>query len=96
MIKHVVLFKFKPEADESECQKALDDLRQLPEKIDSIRDFEVGEDVLGSKRSWDVSLISTFDDLEALQKYINHDDHVAVALRLQAFMQAVAVVDSEQ
>jgi hypothetical protein len=96
MIKHVVLFKFKPEADPRECRKALESLRQLPEKIEVIREFEVGEDVLRSKRSWDVSLISTFDDLEALQSYIQHDDHVEAALRLQALTEAVAVVDSEQ
>lgn len=95
MIRHIVLVKFKPEAEENARKEALAALRQLPEKIDVIRDYEVGEDVLRSKRSWDFSIDSTFDDLEALQKYIQNDDHVAAALRLQALAEAVAVVDSE-
>jgi hypothetical protein len=95
MIRHVVLFKFKPEADAAECQKAIEDLRRLPDKIAVIREFEVGEDVLRSNRSWSVSLVSTFDDLQALETYSRHDDHVEVALRLRELSEAVAVVDSE-
>ena len=96
MIRHVVLFRFKPEAEAGECKKAIDDLRRLPFKIDVIREFAVGEDVLRTNRSWDVSLVSTFDDLQALEIYSRHDDHMEVALRLRELSEAVAVVDSEQ
>ena len=96
MIKHVVMFKFKPEAAADERRDAINDLGQLPNKIAIIRQFEIGEDVLHSPRSWGLSLVSTFDDLDALQTYLDHDDHVAVALRLRAMCDAIAVVDSEQ
>jgi hypothetical protein len=67
MIKHVVFFKFKPEASPEERREALDELRSLPGKIDVIREFEVGEEILGQLRSWDAVLISTFDDLVGFQ-----------------------------
>ncbi|MBI3649981.1 MAG: Dabb family protein [Acidobacteria bacterium] len=96
MIQHVVLGKFKPQAEAHERRQALDDLRQLPNKIAVIRRYEVGEDVLHSPRSWDFAIVSAFDDWDALQTYLRHDDHVVVAQRLQALCEAIAVVDSEQ
>jgi hypothetical protein len=95
MIKHVVMFKVKPEAEADEWKKVLADLRKLPDKIDVIRDYEVGEDVLRSPRSWDAVLVSTFDDLEALQTYARHEDHVEVVLRIQGLVEKVASVDYE-
>ena len=96
MIRHVVLLKFRPEAEKDACRKAIADLRRLPDLIDCIRDYHVGEDVLRSPRSWDLSIVSTFDDLQALETYSRHDDHVEVAMRLRDLSEAVAVVDSEE
>jgi hypothetical protein len=95
MIKHVVFFKFRPESSADERKKALDDLRALPDKIDEIRDFEVGEDILKSSRAWDAALIATFDDLEALQKYQRHDDHLPVVMKLQTLCDSIGSVDYE-
>jgi hypothetical protein len=95
MIRHVIFFKFKPESGRDERRGALDQLRALPDKIDVIRDFEVGEDMLGSRRSWDAVLIATYDDLAALEAYQRHDDHVPVALRLQQLCDAIGSVDYE-
>jgi hypothetical protein len=95
MIKHIVFCKFKPEATDGERKQALDALRELPGKIDVIREFEVGEDVLRAPRSWDAVLVATFDDLDALQKYARHDDHTAAALKVQAVCDAIGAVDYE-
>jgi hypothetical protein len=95
MIKHVVLFRFRPESGERERKKVLDELRALADKIDVIRELEVGEDVVKSDRSWDAALVATFDDLEALQKYQRHDDHMAVVMKLQSLREAIASVDYE-
>lgn len=95
MIKHVVFFKFKPEASAAERKEALDSLRALPDKIDVIREFEIGEDVLRATRSWDGVIVATYDDLEALEIYTRHDDHVAAALKLRASVDAVGSVDYE-
>jgi hypothetical protein len=95
MIRHVVFFKFKPEAEAAERAVVLDQLRALPDKIDVIRSFEVGEDILQSARSWDAVLIATYDDLGALEIYTRHDDHVEVVLKLREICDAVGSVDYE-
>ncbi|HWP43785.1 MAG TPA: Dabb family protein [Blastocatellia bacterium] len=95
MIKHVVFFKFKPEVSRDERSEALGELRALPEKIDVIRSFEVGEDILRLPRSWDGVLISSFDDLGALEEYQRHDEHLPVARRLQMICDAIGSVDFE-
>jgi hypothetical protein len=95
MIRHVVFFKFRPESGGGERKKALDELRGLPDKIDVIREFEVGEDILQSARSWDAVLISTFGDLEALQTYNRHDDHLPIVMKMQSLCDSIASVDYE-
>ena len=95
MIKHVVFFKFKPEAGASERRAVIAQLRALPDKIDVIRSFEIGEDIMHSARAWDVVEIATYDDLEALETYTRHDDHVEVVLKLRELCEAVGSVDYE-
>ena len=95
MIRHVVFFKFKPEAGAAERRSVVNQLRALPEKIDVIRSFEVGEDVMHSARAWDVVEIATYDDLEALETYTRHDAHVKVVLKLREICDAVGSVDYE-
>ncbi len=95
MIRHVVFFKFKPEASASARKSVLDDLRALPDKIDVIRSFEVGEDIMHSARAWDVVEIATYDDLPALETYSRHDDHVEVVMKLREICDAVGSVDYE-
>jgi len=95
MIRHVVFFKFKPEASASGRKEVIEMLRRLPEKIDVIRSFEVGEDILRSARAWDLVLIATYDDLQALDVYIKHDDHVEVISKVREVCEAVGSVDYE-
>jgi hypothetical protein len=95
MIKHVVFFKFKPEADPAKRRAVIQQLRALPDKIDLIRSFEIGEDMLHSARAWDVVEIATYDDLEALEKYTRHPDHVEVVLQIREVCDAVGSVDFE-
>jgi hypothetical protein len=95
MIKHVVFFKFKPEASDNARREVIDQLRALPDKIDVIRSFEIGEDIMHSARAWDVVEIATYDDLEALETYMRHDDHMEVVLKLREICEAVGSVDYE-
>jgi Stress responsive A/B Barrel Domain len=95
MIKHVVFFKFRPELKSHEREPLLRDLRALPDRIDFIRGFEVGTDLLGSPRSWDGVLIAEFDDLGSLEAYSRHADHVPIALRMKDACDAVGSVDYE-
>ncbi|MEM7394960.1 MAG: Dabb family protein, partial [Verrucomicrobiota bacterium] len=45
VLRHVVLFKFKPDVTPEQIKAMEDSFRALPEKIDSIIDFEWGTNV---------------------------------------------------
>lgn len=45
MLRHVVLFKFKPETSTQNVKAVEDAFRALPGKMDAIKDFEWGTDV---------------------------------------------------
>ncbi len=93
MITHVVFFKFKPETTPTEIQQLADGLGGLPQQIDEIREFRFGADVLRSERSYDFGLISSFDDLDALQRYQVHPEHQKVVAHVKAICSSVIAVD---
>lgn len=94
MILHVVMFKMRDRSAEhlAECKARLD---SLPPKVPEIRSFDVGVDVVRSERSWDLVLVSTFDDLDGLRAYQVNPDHEAVAAFLRAGAEVSASVDAE-
>lgn len=76
MIKHVVMWKFKP-GTLSEMQEFISGLKGLYGVIPQIRSQEVGVNCVDG--NYDAVLISTFDSLEDLETYKNDKRHVAVA-----------------
>jgi hypothetical protein len=95
MITHVVLFKFKAEATTADIQQIVEGLDGLPQRIDEIREFRFGHDVIRSERSYDLGLVSSFDDLDALQRYQVHPEHQKVVALVKAFTSSVVAVDFE-
>jgi quinol monooxygenase YgiN len=95
MIRHIVFFKFKPDATAEQKRNIIAELRALPQKIDVIRHFEVGEDVLRLARSWDVALVGTYDSLEALKTYDEHPAHKQFVAKVREVSEGVASVDFE-
>jgi hypothetical protein len=93
MLTHVVLFKFKPETTAAEIQQLAEGLGRLPHVIEDIREFRFGKDVLRSERSYDLGLVSSFDDLEALQRYQVHPEHQKVVAIVKAITSSVVAVD---
>jgi len=95
MIQHVVFFKFKAETSEEQVDAIADGLSGLPERIEEIRGFVFGRDVIRSERSYDFALVSTFDDLAALDRYQVHPEHQKVVALVKAAAQSVVAVDFE-
>lgn len=95
MITHIVLFKFKPETTEAEVQKLAEGLGGLPQLIEEIREFRFGADVVRSERSYDLGLVSSFEDLDALQRYNVHPEHQKVVAQVKAIAANVVAVDFE-
>ena len=82
MIKHIVMFKLKEEAEgrdkaaNAQLLKAM--LEALPASIKEIRFFEVGVNFLLASIAYDLVLISQFESIEALQSYQKHPEHLKV------------------
>jgi Stress responsive A/B Barrel Domain len=67
-------------------------LQALPGLIPEIVTYEVGVDVVGGPTSYQVGLHSTFEDVEALERYRVHHAHQAVVQLIeQASTHRVAV-----
>ncbi|MBB6673858.1 Dabb family protein [Cohnella nanjingensis] len=94
MITHIVLFKLKDRSPESVAATA-QVLRDMEGKIDELLSIEVGTDVVHSERSYDVSLVTKFASLEAMQAYQVHPVHKKVIEHMSVAREAQAVVDYE-
>lgn len=75
MIKHVVCFKLKEGED---VDFAVNLLLSMKGKVEEIIDMEVGKDFLHSQRSYDIILIVTLKDREALDSYQSNKYHCEV------------------
>lgn len=99
MIKHIVMWKLKDEAEgnsKAENAKIIkDSLENLKGKIKEIIDLEVGIDVNKSEQAYDVVLYSTFNSLEDLDSYQKNPDHVKVGSFVKKAANSRVVVDYE-
>jgi len=93
MLTHIVLFKFKTETTPEEVARLEAGLKALPAVIAEIREFRVGRDVVRSERSYDLALVSAFDDLAAMQRYQVHPAHQRVVALVKALCVGVVAVD---
>ena len=94
MLLHLVSFKYKADVDaaaRTQHRRRLDALNSL----DGVVDLKVGEDVVGSPRSYDTGLAVTFPDRAALDAYQQNDRHVPVAQFGVSLCEHIVAVDSE-
>ena len=82
MIKHIVMWKLKEFVEgKSKLENAnilKTSLEDLQNKIDVLKLIEVGVNINDSKQAYDVVLYSEFENLEDLNLYQNHPDHLKV------------------
>jgi hypothetical protein len=95
MLKHVVFMKFKSTATEAEIAELEQALAALPAAIPEIKGYEFGRDVVKSERSYDFALVSTFENLDSLQRYQIHPDHVVVLGKVKKLCDSILAVDFE-
>ncbi|MEI7637151.1 MAG: Dabb family protein [Syntrophus sp. (in: bacteria)] len=95
MLRHIVFMKFKKGVDELQIEDLKSSLGSLPGKIDEIKGFEFGPDILKSERSYDFALVSTFTDLDSLKNYQVHPEHIPVIQKVRGLCEAILVVDFE-
>lgn len=96
MLVHIVMFQFKEENKEANMARVKEMLEALPAKIGSLRSMEVGIDVSRSERSFDMVLVSTFDDQAGLDLYAPHPAHQEVVSLIKEVTLLSRVVDYRQ
>ncbi len=77
MIKHMVCFKLKEPTPEL-LEETKNILLSMKGKVESLIDLEVGIDFLHSERSYDIVLLSTHENKDALEAYQNDPYHCDV------------------
>lgn len=99
MIKHIVMWKLKNEAEgnsKGENAKIIKaSLEDLKDKINEIVDMEVGLDINKSEQAYDIVLYSTFNSLEDLDSYQKNPDHVKAGSFVKKVASSRVVVDYE-
>jgi len=96
MINHVVLFKLKdyPEAEKIQVIAELKGLLEgLKEKIEEVKHIEVGANYELEAKSYDIVLISHFENIDDLNKYRVHPEHLKVVDRIKETTTERAAVD---
>ena len=93
MIKHVVMLKFKKDANETGIGELEKQLGALPGVIPEIKSYEFGRDIVRSERSYDFALVSVFKDTESLKIYQVHPKHLEVLQKVKELCDSVIVAD---
>ena len=96
MINHVVLFKLKeypPEEKTAIIAELKVMLLGLKDKIAELKHIEVGENYELESKSYDLALLSHFDNVEDLDVYRVHPEHLKVVKRIVETTEARAAVD---
>lgn len=91
-VTHLVLLRLK-EATEENLAAAITQLRSLEGKIPSLRSLHVGADLVHSPRSYDIGLVTTFDDIAGLQAYQEHPVHLPVLAYMRENCSTIAAAD---
>lgn len=82
MIKHIVMWKFKDEAEgktkDENMEYASSHLYALKDMIPELKGIEIGKDITHGDMSFDLALITEFENVKDLNTYSCHPDHLKV------------------
>jgi hypothetical protein len=96
MITHIVFFRMQATdaaSAEADAKELAQRLNALAGRIPSLRSIEAGVDFSATEASWNVGLISRFDDRKGLEAYRVHPAHQEVVKFVQQVSSERAVVD---
>ena len=94
MVKHIVMFKLAEKTPEN-MERAVDSLKSLEGKIETLKSIEVGTDFLASERSYDIVLTAQFENREGLEIYGGHENHLPVVKIMRSLCASSVAVDYE-
>ena len=94
MIRHIVLFKIKDEFKD-EIPQLVKNFEGMRGRIEGMLELEAGADILHSERSYDLALITVFEDMDAFRAYQTHPVHMPVRKRMHEVRSASVACDFE-
>lgn len=92
MIRHIVLFKIKPEY-KKDIPELVRGFYGMLGKVEGLMALEAGQDFLGSERSYDLGLVTLFSDRVAFDAYQDHPAHLPVKARMHEVREASVACD---
>ncbi|HEY9522635.1 MAG TPA: Dabb family protein [Thermopolyspora sp.] len=94
MFRHVVMFKWTPEATEEQKATVAAELRKLPDAISEIRRYDFGADAGISPGNYEFVVVADFDDVDGYLVYRDHpvhrkviDDHISSIVAVRSAVQ---------
>ena len=90
MLTHIVFLRF---SSIDIAKEAKEKLLSMEGKIPVLKSIEVGIDIVRSARSWDLALLTRFEDKAGLDAYGVDPVHKQVATFLRAHAKEIAAVD---
>lgn len=78
MLRHVALFRFKPDTTDEQVETAMVALSALPDQIDVLRKFRFGWDAGITEGAWDFAVVAVLDNADDYVAYRDDPAHVAV------------------
>ena len=94
MIRHIVMIKIKDEF-KAEIPQLVKNFYGMKGRIEGMLDLEAGADILHSERSYDIALITLFDNREHFDAYQTHPVHMPVKKRMHEVRSASVACDFE-
>lgn len=78
VLRHIVMYKFKPEISAGQVREVVDTFAALPKKIDVITAFEHGTNVSpeGKSEGFTHCFVVTFKDEAGRETYLKHPAHL--------------------
>jgi trehalose-6-phosphatase len=97
MIRHMVMFRKKPDTDEATIHEIMERLEGLYGEIHGLMGLWCYRSMPSDRPvMWTFLLDSKLADLDALQRYLSHPKHVEVNEWMSPFLESRAVVDYEE
>jgi heme-degrading monooxygenase HmoA len=95
VLRHIVLYKFKPEVKDEQVQEVIAAFNALPSKIDTIIGYEHGLNVSHEGKSDDLThcFVVTFASEKDRDDYIKHPAHQEYVKVVRDRREKVIVVD---
>lgn len=75
MIRHMLLFSFRPDVSETDRNQLLDGLRSFPSWFPDMRGFELGRNESRRDSSYEYGMTLTFESFGKLQEYLDSKQH---------------------